>query len=188
MDALAHLISAVAEILWPIFAFAALFTFKGQLSALVGRIRRAKVFDQEIELDAQLDGLQKSAEASAKNTPDLRKISLVATDTSESGPDQIAAILNDATRSPKAALLLLATEIERETRQILASVGKAQGQRYIPLGQALDILAKQFGGLPGHITTSLELFWKARTQIVHGGQADDDEILRAIDSSKVVDN
>ena len=182
MEALAHLISAVAELLWPIFAFTALITFKGPLSALLARIRRAKVFDQEIELDAQLDRLQKSAEASAKDTPALPQSDAEATASVDGGTDQIAVILNDATRSPKAALLLLATEIERETRQILASVGKAQGQRYIPLGQALDILAKQFGGLPGHIATSLEFFWKARTEIVHGGQADDDEILRAIDS------
>jgi hypothetical protein len=46
----AELISAVASLLWPLFAFTSLFVFKKQIGDLVGRIKRGKLLGQEIEL------------------------------------------------------------------------------------------------------------------------------------------
>jgi hypothetical protein len=178
----ADLISAIAALLWPIFAFTALFVFRAQLANLIGRLRRGKLLGQEIELSESLEKLEKSAVAVAKEVAALPAPSQPAALEEPKDDDQIKTILHEAARSPKTALILLASEIEREARQLLASVGHLKGQRYVPLSQAMDVLGKQFGGLPAHIPSSLKFFWDARNRIIHGGQAEPEEILRAIDS------
>ena len=181
MKDVAALISAIASLLWPIFAFAVLALYRKQLGGLIARLRKGKLLGQEIELDESLDKLERSAAAVAE------EVAALPPSTSNEAPmdaadDPSDGILREASRSPKAALLLLAAELEREARQLLASVGHLKGQKFVPLSQALEVLQKQFGGLPGHIPSSLKLFWEVRNRLVHGGQADQDEILRAIDS------
>lgn len=182
----AELISAVASLLWPLFAFTSLFVFKKQIGDLVGRIKRGKLLGQEIELSESLNKLEESAVAVANEVAALPAPASVEVLAESPDDDQIKQILQEAVRSPRAALILLASDIEREARQLLASVGHLKGQRYVPLTQAIDVLSKQFGGLPGHIPSSLKFFWDARNRLVHGGEADSDEILRAIDSGVTI--
>lgn len=182
MKEYAELISAIAALLWPLFAFTALFVFKAQIANLIGRLRRGKLLGQEIELSESLAKLEQSAVAVAKEVAALPTPDEPMQREEPKGDDQIKAVLHEAARSPKTALILLATEIEREARQLLASVGHLKGQRYMPLSQAMEVLGKQFGGLPSHVPSSLKFFWDARNRIIHGGQADPAEILRAIDS------
>ncbi len=187
MKDVAALISAIASLLWPIFAFAVLAIYRKQLGDFIARLRKGKVLGQEIELDESLDKLEKSAVAVAQEVAALPApvSDEVPIDSSDDPSD---GILREASRSPKAALLLLASELEREARQLLASVGHLKGQKYVPLSQALEVLQKQFGGLPGHIPSSLKLFWEVRNRLVHGGHAEDEEILRAIDSGITILN
>jgi hypothetical protein len=182
----AELISAVASLLWPLFAFTGLFVFKKQIGDLVGRIKRGKLLGQEIELSESLNKLEESAAAVAKEVAALPAPASVEIPSESTADDQIKLILQEAARSPKAALILLASNVEREARQLLASVGYLKGQRYVPLPQAIDVLSKQFGGLPGHIPSSLRFFWDARNRLVHGGEADSEETLRAIDSGVTI--
>lgn len=183
MKDFAELISALASLLWPIFAFVALVTFKKEVGRLIDRLRKGKLLGQEIELGESLNKLEKSATAVAEEVAALPPAT-----TEESTPkpaeteDLIAGILREAARNPRAALLLLASELEREARQLLASVGHLKERSIVPLAMAVDVLQKQFGGLPGHIPSSLKLFWEVRNRIVHGGQAENEEILRAVDS------
>lgn len=185
MKDVAALISAIASLLWPIFAFAVLALYRRQLGNLIARLRKGKLLGQEIELDESLDKLEQSAAAVAEEVAAL-PASAGSTATADLADDPSGGILREASRSPKAALLLLASELEREARQVLASVGHLKRQKYIPLSQALEVLQKQFGGLPGHIPSSLKLFWEVRNRLVHGGQADEEEILRAIDSGLTI--
>lgn len=185
MKDVAALISAIASLLWPIFAFAVLALYRKQLGELIARLRKGKLLGQEIELDESLDKLEQSAAAVAEEVAALPS-SAVNAMLGNTINDPSANILREAGRSPKAALLLLATELEREARQLLASVGQLNGQMYLPLAQALEALQKQFGGLPGHIPSSLKLFGEVRNRLVHGGRADAEEILRAIDSGVTI--
>lgn len=188
MKEFATLIEAIAALLWPILVFVALFTFKKQIVHLIGRIKKGKLLGQEIELSESLAQLDKSALAVAKQV-----VSLPA---KESGPpksdakekDSVKDVLHEAARSPKAALILLASEIEREARHILASVGHLRGRRHVPFSQALGELDKQFGGLAGHVSGSIKHFGEARSKLVHGGEATTDDILRAIDSGVIILN
>jgi hypothetical protein len=185
MKDIAALISAIASLLWPLFAFVVLGIYRKQLGNLIARLRKGKLLGQEIELEESLDKLEQSATAVAA---EVAAIPEAAPSTASAGlaDDSSIEILREANRSPKAALLLLAAELEREARQALASVGHLKGQKYVPLSQALEVLQKQFGGLPGHIPSSLKLFWEVRSRLVHGGQAGEEEILRAVDSGLTI--
>lgn len=183
MKDVAALISAIASLLWPLLAFTVLAVYRKQLGNFIARLRKGKLLGQEVELDRSLDKLEESATAVAEEVAALP--SAAASETLHDPPetdDPSGTILREAARSPKAALLLLASELEREARQLLASVGQLKGQKFVPLSHALEVLQKQFGGLPGHIPSSLKLFWEVRNRLVHGVRAEDEEILRAIDS------
>lgn len=183
MKNIAALISSISSLLWPVLAFITLMIYKKQIGDLIARLRKGKLLGQEIELDESLDRLERSAAAVTEEVADLPPIAIDSMPAQPTATDDlIGNILHEAVRSPKAALLLLASELEREARQLLAGIGHLKGQKFVPLSRALDVLQKQFGGLPGHIPGSLKLFWEVRNRLVHGGQAEDEEILRAIDS------
>lgn len=99
--------------------------------------------------------------------------------------DVVQRVLAAATQSPKAALLLLASEMEKELRQLMASMGLLKGRKNLPLHRAFGEL-DEWGGLPKHIAASLKLFWDVRNRLVHGHTASDDDILRAIDSGVTI--
>ena len=187
LDAMADLASLleaiaalVAAVLWPGVAFAAILMFRRELSVLLGRVTRASIMGLEVELD----NLNKSANAAEQevaalsgNSPD-EQIS-----PAEEGVGQ--RILDEAARSPKAALLLLASEIEKEVRELLASLDLAGGRRYVPLREAIEML-QEWGGLPEHVTSAVAMFTDVRNRLVHGRDASDDDILRAIDSGIMI--
>lgn len=183
MKDVAALISSIASILWPTLMFVILLMFRKQIGDLIARLRKGKLLGQEFELDESLDRLERVAVTVAEEVAALPTTAEDIAPEQPTTPDTLTAdILREAVRSPKAALLLLASELEREARQLLASGGHLKEEKFVPLSQALGMLQKQFGGLPGHISGSLKLFWEVRNRLVHGGRADDGEILRAIDS------
>jgi Domain of unknown function (DUF4145) len=107
----------------------------------------------------------------------------------EETSDEERALLEEATRSPKAGLILLGGEIERETRNLAASLkvsGHDKRERRGPMATSLmrniSILT-DMGVLPKGIFNSLDQFRAVRNEIVHGGRpVSDDDIFRAIDS------
>lgn len=183
MKDVSALISSVATLLWPMFAFVSLFIYRKQIGDLLARLRKGKLLGQEIELGESLDRLEKSASAVAEEVAALPHPSEDERNRSISNIEgAIDSILREAAQSPKAALILLASDLEREARQLLASIGLLEGRGYLPLSKAIDALHRHYGALPGHIPSSLKLFWEVRNRLVHGRQADDEEVLRAIDS------
>jgi hypothetical protein len=181
---IATLLQAIAALLWPILGFVALLIFRSQIADIAARLKKGKLLGQEIELNESLTRLDQSAvavekEVAALPPPDVSAPVLVHED------EAIREILSEAARSPKAALLLLASELEKAARQVLASVGLLQARKYVPLSQALRELDKQFG-LPRHVQSSLKLFWEIRSRLIHGDQAKSEDILRAIDSGVTI--
>jgi hypothetical protein len=178
---MAEILSAIADLLWPLLGFAALLTFRRQLRDLVPRIKKGKLFGQEIELQDSLIKLDRSAQNGATEmarlpaAPEREKIE------SGGGDDPVARVMHEATRSPKLGLMLLATELERETREILATTGLLRGRVNMSLREGFKVL-DEWGGLPRHIPSSLSLFSNVRNKIVHGRGASEDDILAALDS------
>jgi uncharacterized protein YutE (UPF0331/DUF86 family) len=77
--------------------------------------------------------------------------------------------------------MLLSAKIERAAREWAAEAGLAAPDR----PRALTVIVRQLVAgeqLPDEAAEALYLFTRVRNRIVHGDDADDDEIARAIDS------
>ncbi len=146
---------------------------------MLGRLRRGVIGGQELEFDSSLTQLQQQAEEAASEVAALPQGESSEPEAKED-VDVIRRVLDEAARSPKTALLLLASEMEREVRELLASLGLLGGRQYVSFREAIKRLQEY--GLPGHVPSSVDLFWQTRNRLVHGHGATDDDILRAIDS------
>jgi hypothetical protein len=183
MSEISEFLKALASLLWPIFAFVVLFLFRSQLADAIGRFKKGKLLGQELELNDSLANLQRSASQLSEEVAAIPSSEVESSDGNELEDDEssVKSIIHVAARSPKAALILLAAEIEKEAKQTLASIGKLKGRKSINLRQAIDELDSHYG-LPWHISSSLRLFWETRNRIIHGGETDERNILSAIDS------
>ncbi|OFC70940.1 hypothetical protein [Alteromonas confluentis] len=185
MSEISELLKALASLLWPIFAFVALFLFKSQLAEAIGRFKKGKLLGQEVELNDSLVSLQRSASQLSEEVSAIPSSEVDSSDENnnelKSDESGVKTIIHEASKSPKAALILLAAEIEKEAKQTLASIGKLKGRKSVSLRQAIDELDSHYG-LPRHISSSLRLFWETRNKIIHGGETDERNILSAIDS------
>lgn len=185
MNQFADLIRAIAALLWPLFAFYALYRFGPDIKNLAARLKKGKLLGQEIELGESLDRLDRTASAVASEVAAVPQLKF---GPPADGPDEgevVQRVLAAATQSPKAALLLLASEIEKQLRQLLASLGLLKGRKNLPPQRAFAEL-DEWGGLPKHVAASVKLFWDVRNRLVHGHTASDDDILRAIDSGVTI--
>ena len=188
MDDFAKLITAVAQLLWPLFGFCFLFLFRQEIASILKRLSHATKVKAP-GIDIELDQLEESAEKAvheivlpalpAPRQPTTRLGQMgVASSTPEESTESL--ILREAAQSPKAALLLLGSEIQKRLKQLLAATNWQQNIKPEPLSEAIDKLRAQ-GSLPEHVTGTLKLFLDVRNKLIHG-EANDDEIFRAIDS------
>jgi hypothetical protein len=191
---LADLISAFASLMWPIVALAIVSWFRPELRAILSRIRKGKFLGQEIEL-AELEAKTEAAEAtssmivsatgSAAGTGSATAEGVgVETARISAGAvqDEIDEVLREATRSPRLGLMLLSTKIERAARELAAADTRLPG---FAGPRSLTILVRQLVAgerLPQEAAEALYLFTRVRNRIVHGDDADDEEVARAIDS------
>ena len=203
MKDIATIISAMASLAWPLFAAGVVLMFRKEIRALAGRVKRGKLFGQELELERQgvraQANLAKAAmpsvsvlevqELRAKaNVADAASPSSPASSTAraESDPPNTRAItLAIAEKKPKLALLSLQGEIEKETRELLASIGLLAKRNSFPLQEMLKVL-RDSNQVPATLVKSAESFLQIRNKIVHGRSASDDDILSAIDSGLTI--
>jgi hypothetical protein len=184
---LGELLSAIGTLLWPIFAFIVFFTYKEEFRTLFRRLRRGKLLGQEVELEESLVALEASAkqaiiEVTARSEAPQAPLQVAAEAQDEM---DLAKIIELAAQSPKAALLILASDIERELRVLLASTGWHGGRRVVGLKQGFEML-RETESLPPHVGGSVRLFADMRSRLVHGVAASDDDVLRALDSGLTI--
>jgi hypothetical protein len=181
---LADLISSLASLAWPVVIVSIIYWFKPELRAFLSRIRKGKFLGTEFELD-ELQAKTVAAEAEADLRPDTYRWSgptaPTTTATNDIAQDAIEEVLREAARSPKLGLMLLSTKIERAARELVAETDIAISRGPLPLRSMIEALVRagQFSSEGGE---ALALFSAIRNRIVHGEEADDDEIARAIDS------
>src|SRR5258708_29613321 len=111
----AEVLKAFAAVLWPAVIIFAIVRFYKDVRALIAglKLRRGKLFGQEFEL-TELDKLE-------KETRTLAESSGAAAQSPQT--DVLQKILQEAASSPKAALMYLQAEIERQLRAVLATRG-----------------------------------------------------------------
>ncbi len=187
MTEFATLLQAIAALLWPIFAFTALFVFRSQIADIAHRLKKGKLLGQEIELNESLNRLDESAISIEKSVAALPAQVTESQNQEEQAREEgvIEEIVSEAARSPKVALIHLASELEKLSRQLLASTGHLNGRRHISISLAIAELDEKYG-LPRHVPSSLKFFWEARNRLIHGGEGTDEDILRAVDSGLTI--
>lgn len=189
-----ELIKAISTLLWPIFAFCALFCFKKEIAEMIVRIKKGKLLGQEFEMSESLNQLRVSAVTLSAGVASIANPAKFVSITEEDVEDiailksqlAITTIIQEAERSPKAALRLLASELEKEAIQIIAVIGKLEGRKHVTITKAVADLDSYYGGLPEYVSSSLLHFWNIRNKLIHGENADDSSILSAIDSGIII--
>lgn len=191
MAEFAELLRSIASLLWPVLVFWALRAFRDDIANAIGRIKKAKILGHEFELGAQLKELHEAAKQASKEVAELPRDILgpdedsVSRSEQQQKEDTVQKVLETAVRSPKVALLLLAMEVEKEGREVLASVGKWTEKKPLPVLRVIERLDSHYG-LPRYIFSSLRLFLDIQNKLVHGGSATDQEIMSALDSGVTV--
>jgi hypothetical protein len=186
---LADLISALAALAWPVIIVSIIYWFRPELRAFLSRLRKGKFLGTEFELDA-LQAKAVAAEQKADSPPISGSLSTTmgefhldatATVAVDRAQDAIEEVLREAGRSPRLGLMLLSSKIERAARDLAADTGLEISRRPVPLNAMIRALV-QAEQIPGEQAEALNLFNQVRNRIVHGHDADDEEVTRAIDS------
>jgi len=176
-------IRALASLAWPLLVAGFVWFYRAEIRDVLRRlshIKRGEILGQKFELEETLTEFEASAEQAQQDVAATTPIVPPAIQ-SPSSEGLEAQLLRDATKSPKLSLMLLSAEIDRRLRQLLAATGWQANIRATPLTTAVEKLRAQ-GSLPEHVSGSVKLFQTVRNQIIHGGTAEEAEILRAIDS------
>ncbi|MBH3464801.1 hypothetical protein I5Q49_08070 [Pseudomonas carnis] len=185
MESLTKLISALAQILWPALGFTTLLVFKNEISDILKRIKKGKMLGQEIELSDSLEALRASAETvkeTAAKLPlsDPEPVTIILENTEQ---DEIKQVLDEASRSPRVALITLSGHIEVAARRALASLGRMDiTRRYFSPVEAIKEINERSGALPAHVVESMKLFMDIRNKLVHMREASEEDIISALDS------
>ena len=169
-------------------------------SEILSRIRKGKFLGQEIELD-ELQAKTEAAEATSSTIISATG-SAVGTSSAtaegarleggarfegdgtvgaEAAQDTIEEVLREASRSPRLGLMLLSAKMERAARDLAFGIGLDFSRRPASLSTLVRALV-QAEQLTFEDAEALNLFNQVRNRIVHGHDANDDEIARAIDS------
>jgi hypothetical protein len=182
---LADLISALASLAWPVAIIAIVNWFRPEIRTFVSRLRKGKFLGTEFELD-ELQAKAEVAEAKA-DVPTGAVIQASAgfrgsgTLNADVAQDAIEEVLREATRSPRLGLMLLSAKMERAARELAEETRLNMPVRPLSLSALIRALV-QAEQLSYDDAEALNLFNRVRNRIVHGHDADDDEIARAIDS------
>ncbi len=184
MSVLVELLKALAALLWPAAFIYLIYTFKDDVRRLVaGRVlKKGKILGQEFELEAQLDQLEKKTEAlpeavaagAATEEHGLPRL----TDVEREVYDVTRQVLMEAGTSPKAALMSLAAQMEAELREVLRRAGAPSGSR-TTWRDSVAFLRRR--GVSEELLDSMIRFRNVRNRIIHGHEADDDDVFRALD-------
>jgi len=181
-----ELIVALATLLWPIATLIVILVFRKDLTALLARVRKGKLFGQELELDPAILELQQSVREAEQELPEpaeepqelLQRVDELDRDSKE--------VLDVAARDPELGIVKLALKLEREVRLLAGSLGQLEQKRHVSLLQVFSVLVEK-GYVPKHTAESLHNFWELRNRIVHGrGDESDKNIRRVLDSGLVL--
>jgi len=179
----ADILQAIASLAWPAAALIIAYWFRFEIRALLARIRKGKGFGIEFELDELRDKTE-AAEVKAQLSPEAGRqedqTSHVQATVAEQA--EIEEVLRESARSPRLGLMLLASKIERASRDLIEmrQMGSTL-RRPRTLRETINrLVAEEL--IPAEAEEALYLFYDVRNRIVHGRDADDDEVARAIDS------
>jgi len=179
------LIVALASLLWPIVSLIIVLVFRADLAALLKRVRKGKIFGQEMELDPSVEEFQKAVNEAQEEIPESDVGKEQFQKESDEIDESINAVFKAANTNPELGIIKLSSVLEREIRVLVGSIGQAP-QRRMSTIHVFRILVEK-GYIPEHTTKSLQIFWELRNKIVHGhGKEDERNIVKVLDIGLVL--
>lgn len=181
-----ELVVAIAQILWPIVALIIALVFRRDIAALLRRVRKGKLFGQEMELDPVVTEFRKAVQEAQGEIPESSVgQEQFEKETKELDRDE-REVLEAAKINSELGVIRLSSILEREVRVLAGSLGQL-GQRSRSAATQLFRVLVEKGYLPAHTTKSLQIFWELRNQIVHGHTPKEDRnVLKVLDIGLVL--
>jgi len=149
----------IDEISLALFLLIALVVMWPDMQRLFANLRRLKLGGVELELAERVEKLATQAdraeEAQAKKRPSKTKPKEI--------PRDVAARIAEAASDPRAALLILAIELERAIRALASKRG------LLPAGSTTHLVSNLTarGALPDEFLPTFTEFWQVRNRVVH---------------------
>jgi hypothetical protein len=176
-----ELIVAVSRLLWPIVTIIVVFLFRSDITALLTRVRKGKLFGQELELDPNVSDFQRTVKEAEQEVPEISSDKEDYDKKTEKLDSDIHEVLKASEINPEIGILRLSTLLEKDIRIIAASLGDIESDRKASAIRQFQVLLNR-KRLPRHTSESLKIFWDLRNRIVHGhGKHDKHDILRILD-------
>ncbi len=172
-----ELIIAISKILWPIIVLVIVIVFKNEIASLFKRLRKGKLFGQELELDNEIKEFDK---ATNKASESIAEDSNITKDT-DKDTKRTDEILKSSIDDPIIGIVMLSREIEKELLNIAASSGLLKDLQNKSVAYTFQVLVER-KQLADSILKSVKIFWDLRNKIVHGKEIDDEkQIIRVLD-------
>jgi hypothetical protein len=205
MADLTELIRAIAELVkalqWPLVASIITYFFRDDIRGLTTRIKKGKILGVEAEFADAINELTEGtrrppgtevefpeAPASEANSEEQPTGASAADQSSHvyvgGFEDQVIKL---SAISPRAALMILASEIQGRLKNLVDKVALSDGAistkfwRVLPIRDQIRYL-EHTGVMDPEVASDIYNFWIVRNLAIHEGAGEDNDILRAIDS------
>lgn len=147
---------------------AALLLVLPDLKSVAPYIKKIKVGDTELELKESIGNLEKEVEKAQGAAAQEKKASV-----SSNVPSEIEKVLEESSRDPKAALLLLSAKIEQQLRNRLEEADIST-DRIFSTSQYVEVGVKE-GIFPQDFLPAFRDFLRVRNSVAHGAAFDVDD-------------
>lgn len=180
---------SLAQFLWPIVILVIVKIFRPDISALMSRIRKGKLFGQELELDPAFQKFRDTVEEAGQEIvvspvtepPEEPKEEEIETEKEDLDKD-VSEIFEAAKINPELGIMRLSSIIEKDLRVLAGTLDQLGPRPKVPPTQLMKNLVGK-GYLPKHTNESLRMFWDLRNRIVHGRPTPDPrKILAFLDT------
>ncbi len=178
LTSIANLIEAISRFAWPVVAIFFLSFYRDSINKILSKITKLKIFGQEVELEEEIEELKQEVQEAKESVPtqDIAEFELNETLVRRK-------IIEESSRNPVSAIIMLASEIERTAREIMAGSGWLQKEHKLNVRQNFKSLIDK-KRVPESVYSSFDLFWQIRNKVVHGVGTRDisqKELMKIID-------
>jgi uncharacterized protein YutE (UPF0331/DUF86 family) len=174
-------IVAVSHFAWPIATLIIIFLFRKDISMLLRRIRKGKLFGQEMELDPEIKEFGDAVKLAQGEIQESPLVEEIFNNEVEEQNKNIKEIIDASKVNPQLGIIRLSTILEKSLRTIGASLGVISANQRISVIKMFQNLEKK-GKIKKNTNQAVKIFWELRNKIVHGHQIENErEILKVLD-------
>jgi hypothetical protein len=169
MKNLSSVLSSLASLAWPAVVFYIFYVLQDDIKKLIGRLRKGKIFGQEIELDEEISQVENAVETVLEIIPNTQP-------TPNSAPDYREHVLAAADRSTLGTFLRVSSDLELLVNHILARTGWHQGRQKYTIKEGFARIPQNW--VSKEILRTVQQFSHLRNRIIHESRMVPEEDVR----------